>query len=535
MISETPEPASEPRGPTRRATIARRPAYFTTPGLPWQSAMNAALSLAIVVVSVMPLLRFVGLALQRLNYPFELEWIEGGTVGHIQVVLAGKQLYREPSLEFTPFIYAPLYYYVSALPTLVLGVGLLAPRLVSFVSILGCFVLLGRWVRDETGDAAAGVAAAGLLSSLYQLTGQWMDLARVDSFFLFLTFAANVLARSTYTRRRAACVGALLAAACFTKQIGIPLALPALVFLCLRSFPLGLVAALVAGGIAGVVGLAFQISSSGWFFYYVFKLPTHHAFEWPRLIPETQTYFLGSTLPLTLAGVALLCGSGFSRRQHKQWLFTALFVTLAVTASFLPFLKSGGYVNGLLPAFAALCLAAGIQLGALRNRGRNSALGAGLFGALVLAYQCAQLAYDPSVALPTAADLAANQQALARMKKLPKPIWVTASSHWTRICQEGGVPLHAAGLSDVFKGGGAVAAQLRKQIAADLSSHRFATIVVDRAYAFLPSDVVQLIEQEYRPRGSVMSGVGPGTAWPKTGALIRPEGIWVARTGDAPP
>ncbi len=522
-------PRPEPQQPRLSAALA----FLLRDTRPiWQQLLGALISLAVVVIAAVPLARFVGVALQRINYPFELEWIESGTVSHIQVALSGHQLYREPSLEFTPFIYAPLYYYVAALPSLLFGVGLFAPRLLSLLSTLGCFVLLGRWVRDETGDAVAGIAAAGLFSSLFQVTGLWLDLARVDSFFLFLTLAANVLARTAHTPRRAALVGLLLAAACFTKQLGIPLALPVLIWLSLRSLRLGVVAALVAGGVVGFFGLVFQLTSSGWFYYYLFKLPARHHVEWARLVPDTRTYFLSGTLPLTLAGVALLCGWGFSRSAPKRWLYTALFVALAVTTSFLPFLKSGGFQNGLIPAFAALCLAAGIQLGALRQRGYQTALGplgASLFALLLFAYQCQELAYDPSVALPTAADRAANQTVLERIRRLPQPIWVMGSSHWTRLAQPDGVPLHAAALSDIFKGGGPEAAQLRAHMAADLKKHRFATIVADRAFSFLPLDVVHLIEQEYRPRGSLMSGIPGDVAWPKTGAAIRPDAVWIAR------
>ncbi len=137
--------------------------------------------------------------MQRVSYPYPLEWCEGAIVVQIHRVLAGQHLYVEPSLEFTSYIYPPLYYYVSALPALVFGTGHFAPRLVSLLSILGCFVLLGRWVRDETDDPIAGLAAVGLLSATYQLTGYWFELARVDAFFLLLVFSSHMTARTTKT------------------------------------------------------------------------------------------------------------------------------------------------------------------------------------------------------------------------------------------------------------------------------------------------------------------------------------------------
>ena len=59
----------------------------------------------------------------RARYPFELEWMEGGVLDHVRVVLSGQPLYRAPSVEFTPFIYTPFYYAVCAALARVFGVG----------------------------------------------------------------------------------------------------------------------------------------------------------------------------------------------------------------------------------------------------------------------------------------------------------------------------------------------------------------------------------------------------------------------------
>jgi hypothetical protein len=66
-----------------------------------------AVTVLIVLLSLGPLVTFTSVALRRLPYPYELEWMEGGIVTHVRVVLAGEPLYSAPSLDFTPFIYAP--------------------------------------------------------------------------------------------------------------------------------------------------------------------------------------------------------------------------------------------------------------------------------------------------------------------------------------------------------------------------------------------------------------------------------------------
>ena len=69
---------------------------------------------ALVAAALWYLGAYLVVALARLNYPYDLEWMEGGTLEHVARVLGGRPLYVAPSLEFTPYIYAPLYYYVAA-------------------------------------------------------------------------------------------------------------------------------------------------------------------------------------------------------------------------------------------------------------------------------------------------------------------------------------------------------------------------------------------------------------------------------------
>jgi 4-amino-4-deoxy-L-arabinose transferase-like glycosyltransferase len=61
-------------------------------------------------------------------------------VDHVLRVLSGQKLYVQPSLEFVPFIYPPLFVYLSAMVSMVTGVGFEPLRLVSFVSSLAVFL-----------------------------------------------------------------------------------------------------------------------------------------------------------------------------------------------------------------------------------------------------------------------------------------------------------------------------------------------------------------------------------------------------------
>ena len=104
---------------------------------------------------------YVWLALQRMDDPFEPEWMEGGSQGHVARILSGEPLYGPPTLEFTPFIYTPLYYQVGAWLAPFLGEGFFPLRLVSWLASLGCFALLAAFVLRETHDRVAALLAAG--------------------------------------------------------------------------------------------------------------------------------------------------------------------------------------------------------------------------------------------------------------------------------------------------------------------------------------------------------------------------------------
>ena len=63
--------------------------------------------LTLLVLGFLTLLLVVGLS--RIGYPYELEWMEGGSLQNVQRVVGGESIYVEPSIDFVPFLYTPLY------------------------------------------------------------------------------------------------------------------------------------------------------------------------------------------------------------------------------------------------------------------------------------------------------------------------------------------------------------------------------------------------------------------------------------------
>jgi hypothetical protein len=117
---------------------------------------------------------------------------------------------------------------------------------------------------------------------------------------------------------------------------------------------------------------------------------------------------------------------------------------------------------------------------------------------------------------------------MARLQRFEKPIFITGSSFYG-MTVDGHVVSDTMGMLDIFKGGGGEAAKLDTLLSDAVRNHRFKTIVIDRAVGFLPGSFMSLVQQEYVPKGSVLDGLPPDVIWPRSGASLRPDAIWVLR------
>ncbi|HEX2576091.1 MAG TPA: glycosyltransferase family 39 protein, partial [Aquihabitans sp.] len=324
---------------------------------------------AVVVASAIPLLAYTWIAVRRMGSPMELEWMEGGVVDHVRRAADGRNLYPEPSLEFIPYIYTPLYYYVAAPVAAVFGDGFLPLRLVSFASSLVAFASVGVLVARERGDRVAGLVAAGVFAACFAIGGAWFDLARVDSLFLALTFAGLAVARHGAGVRSAVAAGVLLGLAFLTKQQAlVPAAAPLLYLLVAQRRRAVAYAASVA--IVVVVStLVLQQLSDGWYLRYVLELPRGH-----EVIEEVRrTFWTVDLRPLVLSVALGAVGVAIAVAARRELtgplvLFHLPVAAALVASSYASRLHSGGYDNVLLPAFGALAILAGLGWSELDRR-----------------------------------------------------------------------------------------------------------------------------------------------------------------------
>jgi hypothetical protein len=493
----------------------------------------------LVVIAGAFLAAYVAIAVARMRYPYELEWIEGGVVDEVRHSLTGHSLYGRPSLHYIPNIYTPLYYYVAAVPSKIFGMGFFAPRFVSFLASLAAFACVGALVRTETRDNVVAFVSACAFAACFRRGGAWFDLARVDSLFVALLFAGLLVGRKARTPRGAAAAGVVMTLAFLTKQAALLPALAVVLFLWQRRRPLGLwyVGTLGGGLLASTAAL--QLWSHGWYRFYVFDMPAAH-----EIVREEYRAFWTDDL-LAPFGIAVALGAlglWWTTRVRTDdgvtvgWFYVPVVAGLLASA-YQGRLHSGGYDNVLFPAFGAVAMALGLGLhaaaatatgSATRRRARITAWLAPV-AVVLAAVQFATLTYDPWAQVPNAADHRTGRQMIAALRSLPGTVYLPGHSEYLiRVGKQGSV--YSSALEDVIRAdvrgeGKALGGELDRAV----SSGRWDWIVADSAPTF-----------SYLPRSLRRSYVAVGTLVPRrhpprplTGTMTGPLTVWARR--DPPP
>jgi len=306
--------------------------------------------------------RFLAASFAALTYPFPIHWTEGGVLQTILRVLEGKHVYTIPTVDYVPFIYTPLYYYVAAAATRVTDALLPTARLISIASLLGTGALMALWLRGRGLHWACAIAGAGFFFASYPLSGRWYDIAKPDSFGMLLTMAGMLALHQWRGLRSAIAAGVLFAAAVYAKQ---PMAIavaPVLLIALFYDFK----RAFVAGAVLGVLGLSalalLEWSSGGWFLFYIFDLPQGHS----QNITFYKRFWHGDLFyPLPMACVLTVAYAIYTLvRRRRADVEALVFIAALIGTAFASRLHSYGWINVLMPAHAALALA--VPLAAMR-------------------------------------------------------------------------------------------------------------------------------------------------------------------------
>jgi hypothetical protein len=496
----------------------------------------------------------------RIAYPYDLEWMEGGMLHHALRFQTGDGLYHEPSIEFIPYLYTPLYPAMLAMFGEVFGLTYTLGRVISVLSLVGIAVLAGislcssRWRHAAMLPAIVGLLLAlGLFAAVYPYMEGWYDLVRADSLFLFLVTAGLIAAlhwadQGTGVRghARVAAVGVILAFAFFTKQTGIVYVLLGGGIVLVMSWR-RLATYIAATGVVGLGGSGLMnLTSGGWFWTYTRKIHSAHDFNMDRFW-KSYGNILWHFRALTIVVVVTLIVVGYtwlrkppegSRRELPRQtrpflLWTAAFVVSTIVGA-VGWGTEFAHFNAYMPAFLHGALAAGSAVpalaacaGILWGARKYSPLvvhGAAGVAALLLALTCWHWKWKPARYVPTQADVAAGDRLIKRIKALDGEVWMP-SHPWYLVLAGKQPHVHRMGIKDVTW------RQNRKVVGLDdaLMKHRFSSLVFDNRDLFLE---LPQIRQYYRPALKLPVDERPRLY---TGAAIVPDSIWVPALQVKPP
>lgn len=523
------------------AVGARLDPWRVAAGEPTDWLVSAAKGLLVSAASIY-LLIYVVIACLRIGYPYELEWMEGGSVDHVRRILAGLPLYAQPTLDFTAYIYTPLYWYVSAAVSVVLGVGFLPLRLVSLTASLGCFYVLYRFVRRETRSATWALVSAGLYAATYRASGAWFDLARVDSLAMFFLLTAIYQVRFGQRVRQMILAGVLLALAFMTKQTTLMVAVP-LTLYCLVAKDRRASLAMACTWIALVVAstMLMNAATHGWYNYYIFVLPGNH-----ELLSEMWRRFWTIDLipPMGLAMlVTIYCL--YTRMSLARWRHLLFYVALGlgmIASAWLSRVHIGGYDNVLQPAYAFLAIGSGVGAGTWQRRWRKQPARDGrlvhqghpwirlclrvgqpllLYGLLIGQFHL--LYYPPRKQVPTRADLRAGNAFMEFLRSIKTDVFVPDTGFLPSLA---GQQPHAQrmAMEDVLQAesNDPVRNQLMAEVRKAIIEKRFSVIILQKDYWHMND-----LKRNYVFKGAIF----PKGArfWPVTGQRTRPSLLYVAK------
>lgn len=524
--------------------------------------------------SMLAIVAYLVVAAFRLSYPFGLEWMEGGSVEQIRRLLAGQPLYTSPSMDFIPYIYTPLYFYVSALAAQITGVSFVPLRLVSIIASVGCLLLIFQIVRQETAGKVDGVLAAGLFAATYQAGASWLDLGRADTLALLLLLGAIYVLRFRKTRAGAAIAGVLLALSFLTKQTMLIAALPIMLYSLVSNWRRGICACGTAIVVAMLSCLALNVSSGGWFAYYIFGLPGQHRLYLPMLygfwvadvwLPVgiaftlAVAYLASMLLPVGVTGQAnsdhrlndlkicvirVICGSNRNPASPAQveagsrfetgLFYLAVLIGLA-GGSWAGKLNDGGFNNVLLLVYAAVSILFGLAIHRVRAwvdalpAGHRPVASMAVYGLCLI--QLGGLVYNPLAHIPTQADVEAGRAVVEIIGSVEGDVFVPFHGY---LAVDAGKPSYANGVAlgellGDFGGreldsGSAVLEEIEQAI----REQRFDAVILDSLPALdrtgLYQTILPLLDQYYE-RGRPLID-DDDAFWPLTGTRSRPDVIY---------
>ncbi len=468
---------------------------------------------------------FIYIVSFRIGYPFSLDWLEGDSFVQVHRILTGKPLYAQPSFEYVAVMYPPLYYYVSAVISHLIGFSFFPLRLVSFVSSLGCIATIYLICRREGTGLVPAITAGALFTATYQLSGAWFDVGRVDMLSVFLILMSVYLLRlQAFTAQIGA--GFVFALACLTKQMHLITLLCLCIYMVVfeRGKSLGFVLSSLAS--LTVAFLLLNQIYSGWFGFFVLKLASgsgEYLLITPSTLAQTAIDFWSSSIVLVLPVAALFIIAfvviHLRERKEVKWFFFYLAFSIGMIGTSWGVVQLGGYKNDLVPAYAVIAILFGLSLQIVCY---ERDLGPSRKGILLAAcaLQFAILYYPVSSQIPTKEDLLAGQALVGEIRQQSGAVYIPFHPELSLMA---GKPAFASwialyGLEGNYGGGDMTETRrVKVEFTKAMSKHEFGMIILDKDLNWVWGH-----PEKYYSISPEPVFKDPNVFWPVTGWQVRP-------------
>ncbi|MBN1405563.1 MAG: glycosyltransferase family 39 protein [Candidatus Omnitrophica bacterium] len=482
--------------------------------------------LALLIAALSYLAIYIVIAIFRLRYPFELEWMEGAMVDRVIRVLSGKNLYVVPSIDFVSAPYTPLYFYVSAAVSKITGIGFFPLRLVSFISSLGCFFLIFLIVKKETRDTFSGILAACLYAATFRIGGAWLDIARTDSLFIMLFLGACYLIKFYPSATSYISAGVLIALSFLTKQSALFMALPIMLYAFFLNPRRSLFLTLPVAFLILLSTVVFNALSGGCYNFYVWLFHIKRCITEMRIVTFwTQDLFKPLFIACCIAALYFI--ANLFRQDRKNRLFYFFLFIGTVGVSWKSRVMQTGYDNVLLPAYASVAVLFGLAVNSVIQLLSKHAMKAlTIVFYIICITQFIILHYNPFKQIPTSADEAAGRKLIEEIASMDGEVYLEGHGYLSLLAGKKSYA-HDMSLYDILCD--TKNERFRKILSDDimetLKKRKFDVIIIDNH-----SVLENVIREYYKLERKVFED--NGVFFPVTGWRVRPEYIYVPKNAN---
>ena len=457
----------------------------------------------LLTISLLFIATYIVAVFLRIRYPFELVVMEGGVLDHVRRVLLGKSLYVSPSLDFAPYIYAPLYYYVSAPMAKLMGVEFMPLRLVSFVSSLGSFLIIFLIVKRETKSNFPAILASSLFSATFAISGFYFDVARIDSLFLFFLVAGIYFIRTEASRKSYILAGICISLSFLTKQIAMIIAFPLAIYAIYSNRRLSLFFLGTIVVTAGTSTLFLHLISDQWYLYYVFDLPQQHGIvKWLFI----QFWLKDIMLQMPVASILAVFYLFTQRTVSSRCILDVSIAAGMLGSGLLSRMHWGGHLNTLFPAYALISIFFGLathrclKLIQSKHAHQKMLMEIGIYLICIIQFSC--LMYNPFSGVPTRKDLEAGKKIVETISEIEGDVFFTSFpslSYMAAMAGKRGFASYVP-IFDVVRGDkGRVREELVNEIRKAIEDRRFSAIIHQGRWFLMSNREMRKYYEKHRP------------------------------------